>query len=192
MDIMVLYEIYQNFQWVFSLGYVIIFSIIATILLVKLERATILKRVLKDATNSQQDSILGLAGTITSLVVFLIFHFANEMIIQGKFLIDFNAVIQSISIPSGAAIVWSASKGIYTVFHKWWKRVKAGETLNLKQISEEMKKETENPTLSLSEAMNGSATYLEKKSAKKVVKAKAKKKLEKQVINNRSGENDEV
>jgi hypothetical protein len=174
-------EIYQELQWVFSLGYVVILSIVATIFLVKLERATILKKSLSGATSMQQDSILGFAGTVTAFVVFAIFHFGNEMILQGKFLIDFNAVTQSISIPSGAAIVWSGSKAIYTAVHKWWQRVKAGETMNL---SEEIK----NLATSISAALG--KTKLAITNAKKA-KAKVEKNEDRTVINRRTGDENE-
>lgn len=171
-------EIWQSSRWIFSLGYVTVISIIATILLVKLWRVTILKKTLLNTTPTQKDSILGFAGTITSLVVFILVHFANEMIIQRKFKIDFNTVIQAISIPSGAAIVWSASKGVYTVFHKWWQRVKSGEKFSWKKASAELEAETKNPTLSLSAAMDS-------KPSRKRKKDKAPVKV---VINRRTGE----
>lgn len=213
------FEVYQNLQWVFSLGYVTILSIVATIYLVKLERVTILKKMLSGATAMQKDSILGLAGTITSLVVFTLVHFANEMIIQGKFLIDFNKVTQAISIPSGAAIVWSGSKGVYTVVHKWWQRVKAGEKIDLTKASKELSDEMKKPTLSISEALAGGNKMKNKVDTAKVdkkaikekqkaekAKAKAKKKRtkekakalkkglvsEKKVINRRTKDNGEV
>lgn len=195
------FEVYQNLQWVFSLGYVTILSIVATIFLVNLEKATILKKMLSGATAMQKDSILGFAGTITSLIVFTVFHFGNEMIIQGKFLIDFDNVTQGISIPAGAAIVWSGSKGVYTVIHKWWQRVKSGEKINWLQASKELVDEMKSPTLSIAKAMEGKSKMDKKLSAtkakKKTIKAKAKKAkkgivLEKKVINRRTQDNGEV
>lgn len=184
------FEVYQNLQWVFSLGYVTILSIVATIFLVKLEKATILKKMLSGATAMQKDSILGFAGTITSLIVFSLFHFGNEMIIQGKFLIDFDNVTQGISIPAGAAIVWSGSKGVYTVIHKWWQRVKSGEKINWLQAIKELVDEIKKKTSAVSE------TLPKKDKAKKnKAKAKAQRKrliTEKKVINRRTQDNGEV
>lgn len=186
MDMNSFFEAYQAFQWVFSLGYVVVLSIIATILLVKLERITILKNALSGANEMQKDSILGFAGTVTSLVVFTVFHFANEMILQGKFLIDFDTTMQSITIPGGAAIVWSSSKGIYTVLHKWWARVKAGEVMNWRQFREDIKNEIEKGETEVKKVKEVKLTKKDKKAlkvekkteiakVKKAAKAKARK-----------------
>lgn len=117
-------QLYNEFQWFFSLGYVVIISTILTMVLVNIWKKTFLKKTLANSTATQKDSILSLAGTITSLAVFALVHFANEMIIQGKILIDFNATIQSITITSGAATTWVAAKGLYTVLHKFIGRIK--------------------------------------------------------------------
>lgn len=183
-------DVYQSFQWVFSLGYVTVLSVIATIFLVKAERVTILKKSLASATDTQKDSILGFAGTITSLTVFILFHFANEMILQGKFLIDFDAVTQGISIPSGAAIVWSSSKGIYTVFHKWWQRVKAGENIDWKQFTADLKTETQkantsSQSVATKSAVNGILNKLKSIFSKKATTTKTRI-----VINKRTGEDE--
>jgi hypothetical protein len=148
-------ELYNSLQWVFSLGYVVVISIIATILLIKLERVTLLKKVLSDTTAMQKDSILGFAGNITSFIVFAIIHFANEMILQGKFLIDFNTVTESISLPAGAAIVWSGSKGVYTAIHKCWQRAKTKQSNENQQPNKNKKN---------NKTKNTSATNINQKS----------------------------
>lgn len=128
-------QVYEELQWFFSLGYVIIISTILTMLLVKLFRVTILKKSLLNATDNQKDQILGMTGTITSLVVYGLVYIGNEMIVQMTFFIKFDEVISPMTITSGAAVTWVAAKGLYTVLHKFKGRL-ADKKLTKKELED--------------------------------------------------------
>lgn len=117
-------QVLSEFEWFFSLGAVVIISTLLTMLLVEVIKKVALKKFLSTSTDSQIDKVLGLIGTITSLIIYTIVYFASEMIIQGKFMIDFKGALSAVSIPSGAAVTWVSAKGLYTVWHKWWNRLK--------------------------------------------------------------------
>lgn len=145
-------EVWYNFSWFFSLGGVVLISVILTLLIVWIIKKTILKKRLSTATDTQQDKILGLTGTILSLIIYTIVYLASEMIIQGKFMIDFQGALSAVSIPTGAAVTWVAAKGLYTVLHKWIKRIKdkglsKGDAEELKKDINEVKSEIQGITI---------------------------------------------
>lgn len=118
-------DLYEQFKWFFSLGYVTVASVFITILLTEIIKETLLKKRLAGVDSNKKDKILAPIGLTISLVVFTLCHFANEMAVQGTFFIDFNVTTQSISLFTGASVTWAASKGIYTAIHQARLRAKA-------------------------------------------------------------------
>ena len=133
-------QLYHNFQWFFSLGYVTIIAIILTMVTLELIKVTVLKKKLATYSPDQKDKLLSGIGTVLAFIFFAICHFGNEMILQGKFMIDFDKAVQSISIPTGAIVTWTASKGLYTMIHKAINRCKAKKSLKeqIPEIAEEL------------------------------------------------------
>lgn len=119
--------VYDQFHWFIQLGYVIVISTILAMLLVNLWKVTFLKKFLTTASPTDKDKVLGSTGTVTSLVVYAIVYVVNEMVLQRTFLIVVDWHTAAVAIPSGAAIVWVAAKGLYTVLHKFIQRCKDGK-----------------------------------------------------------------
>ena len=159
MDFVALWE---EFQWFFALGYVTVAATLLTMGVVEIEKKTIFRKKLETATASQKDKILGLAGTITSIVMYAICYVANEMILQGTLSIEIDWAVEGyLQIIPGAAVTWVAAKGLYTVLHKFIGRIKEKKLSN-SQIVEETKKDLDVVANQIKEQQNTNAKTIEK------------------------------
>ena len=146
-----------SIDWFLSLGYVMIVSIILTLLVTALSKVTIFKSTLskynsvinntlsseieiKDAKN-KKDKLLSIFGYITSIVIYAGIYILFDCIESGmwskeifiKYATD--KTFYSVTIPTGAATTLLVVKGLYTMIHKFIGRIK--DKISAKEIVKE-------------------------------------------------------
>lgn len=146
-----------SIDWFLSLGYVMIVSIVLTLLVTALAKVTVFKSTLakynavitsttsteieiNNAKNSK-DKMLSAFGYIASIVIYAGIYILFDCIESGvwskeifvKYATD--VTFYSVTIPTGAATTLLVVKGLYTMIHKFIGRIK--DKKSAKVIAEE-------------------------------------------------------